>query len=275
MTIPHRVPVYHDLVNSRLHVNCDTVSTADRLRCCSRLLGWLLRSSDDKLAHGDAVFWSINVVDVTKAKQFFASLFGWTYSDPGPTGAVRIEGMLGSMHPSEIRDPAAIWLRTDDMPAIVDRVRRAGGQATEIIDTAQGITSTILDPWGVKLALSWGPHEAPPVVASQRHGELAGWSVESTSARQSAEVLGELFGWSMTCANLDSYLIDGTPLPGNITQANTPSEPTLCFAVDGPTPTQLIEELGGQVLHAEPYKGGSLITARDNQGYRFSLAQAI
>ncbi len=223
------------------------------------------------MAHGDPVFWSINVVDVPRAKRFFTSLFGWTYSDPGPTGAVRIDGMLGSMHPSEIRNPAAIWIRTEEMTTIVERVRRAGGSATDIINTPQGITSTIVDPGGVRLALSWGDHEAPPVQASSSDGGLAAWSVESTSPRRSAEFLGELFRWPVRAVSDDLYVIDDRPLRVIIKQGDSPSDPRLCFSASGPSIYRLIACLGGEVSLPVTYEDRAIVTARDDQGYVFDL----
>ncbi len=223
------------------------------------------------MAHGDPVFWSINILDVPRAKRFFNSLFDWTYSDPGPSGAVRIDGMLGSMHPSDVRNPATIWIRTEQMPDIVELVRNAGGRATDIIETPQGITSTIVEPDGVRLALSWGDHDAPPVQASSVDGGLAAWSVESTSAQRSAEFLGELFQWSVRAIGDDVYVIDDRPLRAIIKQADVPSEPRLCFSASDPSLDQVIARLGGELSLPVAYEDKPIVTARDDQGYLFDI----
>lgn len=223
------------------------------------------------MANGSPVFWSINVPEVVRAKRFFTALFGWSYSDPGPSGAVRIDGRLGSMHPSGYKDPAALWIGSDDIEAVVNSIGGAGGTASEIFSTPQGLTATIVDPWGVRLALSSRPEGASPVLAGRQHGEVSGWRAESRAVERSAELLGRIFGWSIRAAGPE-VSVEGPPLSGTLYPADRPTAPWLCFSVAEMSSTVItIEQLGGRVRSPQE---GIVVEAFDDQGYRFGLCQS-
>lgn len=205
------------------------------------------------MADGELVFWSINVEDVPRGKRFFAELFGWTYSTPGPTGAVVIEGKRAAFHPSGHKDPQAVSLRVGDMAATVARVVELGGAATEPLPTDYGAHSVLTAPGGARAALTYADPPSLPVVPARGHGELAAWHLPASDAGRSATFLGELFGPAVAARVVDD------PATGSFT-----------FEVrDLAEALATIRRLGGVVGERD----GLAATAADDQGYPFSLRQ--
>ena len=98
--------------------------------------------------------------DIPATKQFYASLFGWTFTDYGPdyTGIHRPggEGEMGGLNPAR---PAGaglplVILYSDDLDATLDTVRAAGGEVTEeTFEFPGGRRFHFKDPFGNELAV--------------------------------------------------------------------------------------------------------------------------
>lgn len=219
---------------------------------------------------GELVFWSVNVADVPRGRRFFGELLGWTYSTPGPTGAVVIEGRRAAFHPLGHGDPQAVSLRVGDMGATVARIVELGGAATEPLPTAYGAHSVLTAPGGVRAALTYADPPSLPVGRARGHGELAAWHLVSTDRASSAAFLGELFGWDAG-ADVPGDGIgagDGPEPPRLVTE--DPAAGSFTFWVgDLAEALATVRRLGGTA--AEPVDGTA--TAADDQGFPFTLRQ--
>lgn len=87
---------------------------------------------------GQIVHFELPAEDAGRAKEFWSSLFGWTFTDAGMPGieyAMTDAGgpPAGAVYPSE--DMAArgpiVYFDTDDIAASVERTRELGGQAED------------------------------------------------------------------------------------------------------------------------------------------------
>jgi predicted enzyme related to lactoylglutathione lyase len=87
------------------------------------------------MAPSQLTYWSLPVKDPQRAQQFFGTLFGWTFSDPGSKGGVHVmeSEPWGGLAPSE-RDFATLAFGVEDIGAAVARVRELGGTATDPAD---------------------------------------------------------------------------------------------------------------------------------------------
>jgi predicted enzyme related to lactoylglutathione lyase len=105
--------------------------------------------------HGDLSYVTMTVVDSALARSFYGSVLGWTFT-PGRVddgwGVDDVSVMLGISggHPS-----AGCWAmyRVDDVYGAVERVRAAGGTATDAEVQPYGITSDCSDDQGTRFSL--------------------------------------------------------------------------------------------------------------------------
>lgn len=104
---------------------------------------------------GDLAYFTFEVVDSAAARAFYGSVLGWEFR-PGsiPDGwrvpdVVPMTGLSGG-HSQPTGVP--MWL-VDDIAAAVDRVRAAGGQATDPQQQPYGITADCTDDQGTHFYL--------------------------------------------------------------------------------------------------------------------------
>ncbi len=105
--------------------------------------------------HGDLSYVTLEVIDSAKARAFYSIVLGWRFS-PGRVEdgwnieeAVPMMGMQGG-HPVATAVP---MYRVEDIGVAVDRVRSAGGIATEPTAQPYGITSECEDDQGTRFYL--------------------------------------------------------------------------------------------------------------------------
>jgi uncharacterized protein len=100
----------------------------------------------------------ITVTEVAAAKAFYASAFGWTFTDYGPEyagiqGVGREQGGLTQGTPSGRGGPLVV-LFSADLDATLNAVRAAGGRiSTEPFRFPGGRRFHFLDPSGNELAV--------------------------------------------------------------------------------------------------------------------------
>ncbi len=103
----------------------------------------------------DLAYLVLNVVDSSRFRRFFGELLGWTFSPGRVEDGWNIEGTTptagfagGAERPS-----AVPMYRVGDVEAAVDRVRAAGGTATDVERMPYGLTSDCTDDQGMPFYL--------------------------------------------------------------------------------------------------------------------------
>ncbi|MFN2591573.1 MAG: hypothetical protein ABR532_01910 [Candidatus Dormibacteria bacterium] len=105
--------------------------------------------------HGDLSYLTLEVVDAARTRRFFGEVLGWHFSPGriedgwGVEGVVPMSGLSGG-HPVDTVVP---MYRVDDIVAAVDRVRAAGGTATDPVTQPYGRTSECVDDQGTRFYL--------------------------------------------------------------------------------------------------------------------------
>ncbi len=107
-------------------------------------------------------YFTLETVDIAKAKAFYGALFGWTFDDQASTstyahvagsnpacGFTKVERASG--HPN-------LYFRVNDVDAAVARVSELGGRAAVPANSASGRSVTVCDDQGVSFSL-WKPAE--------------------------------------------------------------------------------------------------------------------
>ena len=105
--------------------------------------------------HGDLSYLTYEVRSSAPLREFFTAVFGWTYTpgrmDDGwePDGVVPMSG-IGGGAPADAIVP--MW-RVDDIAGAVERVRAAGGTATDVEEQPYGLSSLCTDDQGLRFYL--------------------------------------------------------------------------------------------------------------------------
>jgi predicted enzyme related to lactoylglutathione lyase len=104
---------------------------------------------------GDVAYVSLFVPDLGRATAFFGSVLGWTFGPGSSEQAAQVEGrsrshgVLGGQEGSNL----LMCFAVDDVDAAVERVRAAGGTATDPVAQPYGRTSECVDDRGTRFSL--------------------------------------------------------------------------------------------------------------------------
>ncbi|MGI8522247.1 MAG: VOC family protein [Nocardioides sp.] len=104
----------------------------------------------------------INVTDMTGAREFYGSAFGWEFADYGPTysGIQGPDGEVGGLNGERQPGPGGplVLLYSDDLDATVAAVEAAGGAIVEApYDFPGGRRFHFADPGGNVLGVWTSP----------------------------------------------------------------------------------------------------------------------
>lgn len=104
---------------------------------------------------GDLGYLTLQVVDSARARAFYSAVLGWRFT-PGRVsdgwGVEDVVAMTGLAGGNDVATGVPMW-RVDDIDAAVERVRRAGGTATDPERQPYGTTSTCTDDQGTRFYL--------------------------------------------------------------------------------------------------------------------------
>jgi len=109
--------------------------------------------------HNSINYIEFPTIDVEKTKQFYASVFGWTFTDWGPDyisfSGAGIDGGFNGTGQSQIQSPGVlIVLYADDLQQKADDISAAGAKICKpIYDFPGGQRFHFLDPNGNELAV--------------------------------------------------------------------------------------------------------------------------
>ncbi|MFK7745667.1 MAG: VOC family protein [Roseobacter sp.] len=92
--------------------------------------------------------------ELEATETFFAESFGWSFINYGPDYRdIQNAGLGGGIERAPLRAPLPV-LKTDNLEAMLERVRAAGGQITkEIFDFPGGRRFQFLEPGGTEMAV--------------------------------------------------------------------------------------------------------------------------
>lgn len=113
------------------------------------------RSPENGARPGDLSYLTLEVVDSARARAFYGQVLGWTFSPGGMADGWSPQGVspMTGMHGGNERHSAVPMWKVDDVPAAVERVRAAGGTATDPEEMPYGITADCRDDQGVRFYL--------------------------------------------------------------------------------------------------------------------------
>lgn len=105
-------------------------------------------------------YFTVDTLDIEKARAFYSALFGWTYdaAASGPTyahvaGSDPAFGFTKAERPGQFPH---LYFRVDDVDALCRRVTELGGKAAAPSDGSTGRSVVVSDDQGVSFSL-WQP----------------------------------------------------------------------------------------------------------------------
>ena len=103
---------------------------------------------------GDLYYFTLPARDMARAQQFYASVLGWQFADPGAGHVENISAPPGGVDGSGANSGVRLWFVVDDIEAAVQRVRDSGGTAQDPVHYASGWSADCTDDQGVEFSLS-------------------------------------------------------------------------------------------------------------------------
>jgi predicted enzyme related to lactoylglutathione lyase len=225
--------------------------------------------------------------DLDAARDFYGSLFGWSYTggDPeygGYLNAERNGGAAAGMGPLMNGDDPPAWtvyFATDDASATAAAIRAAGGSVVvEPMEVGPLGTMVIAaDPQGNAFGL-WqsGEHTGARVV--NEPGSLTWEEAAVADVAGAHDFYSQVFGFRFDeipdMGGYATFATDERPLGGiGPVQPGLPTGWSVCFAVASTDETvTAVEARGGRVLHpAEDSPYGRFAVVEDPWGAAFSV----
>ena len=230
--------------------------------------------------HGDVSYVTLALPDAAAGRRFYSGVLGWSFG----TGAVETQGNQaadvvpqvglwpGSAWREGIHAGAILSWRVDDLATAVERVRRAGGTATDPEPLPYGLQSECTDGNGLRFWL----HELPPPVGAagrngEHEGDLSYVVLRVADLDRARRLFNDVLGWSYSPGTTGVHVEGPSPMTGM--SEGSPGV-TLCYRVDDiGLSVGRVQAAGGRAdpVASRPYGLESLCA--DDQGVEFYLHQ--
>lgn len=102
-------------------------------------------------------YFTLDTLDVSKARAFYGALFGWTFDDgaSSPTYAhvADSDPAFGFTKVERVGSFTNLYFRVDDIAAACARVVELGGKAAVPSESKSGLSAVVCDDQGVSFSL--------------------------------------------------------------------------------------------------------------------------
>jgi predicted enzyme related to lactoylglutathione lyase len=231
---------------------------------------------------GDIGYASLQVPDAGRAAAFYAAVFGWEY---GPSHDPRARQVPGATPPQGLwggqpRTTLFCSYVVDDAVAAAARVRAAGGQAGDPIQSPYGLVADCTDNQGTRFAVHQYPAAGQPgaaagPAAAPRDGDLAYITFEVADSRLARDFYGAVLGWRFAPGSIaDGWQVEGTTPRAGLSGGHAEATTVPMWRVaDLRATLGRVRAAGGTAAEPrqEPY--GLTADCTDDQGTRFYLGQ--
>ena len=166
----------------------------------------------------------------------------------------------------------------DDVDTAVDRIRTAGGTASEPQEEPYGRLSEATDPFGSHFAVftpPGGTESGPPAAARAGQGDLVYVTMEVTDSHRAREFYGAVLGWRVSPGRMvDGWNVeDVSPMVG-VAGGRSQSRCVPMYMVDDiDAAVARVRTAGGTATDPEEQPHGITTEADDDQGTHFYLGQ--
>jgi len=101
-------------------------------------------------------YFTIDTLDIEKAKAFYGALFGWRFDDATSHQTyAHVDGQppFGLVKVERAKDFTHLYFRVDDIQAMCARVTELGGKTAVPSESKSGLTAVVSDDQGVSFSL--------------------------------------------------------------------------------------------------------------------------
>jgi predicted enzyme related to lactoylglutathione lyase len=241
---------------------------------------WLLHTPlaqlPDTQRPGDVGYAWLTVPDPDRAAAFYAAVLGWEYS-PGyaPGGRTVEDRSLGlGIGPGE---PGwHLSYAVDDVAAAVERVRAAGGRATDPDERPWGAAADCADDQGTIFAVHPAGSGPRSPENGARPGDLSYLTLQVVDSARFREFYGSVLGWTFTGGRMeDGWSVAGVSPMTGMHGGNAAAAAVPMWKVDDVSAAvERVRAAGGTATDPERQPYGTTAECTDDQGVRFYLGDA-
>lgn len=236
---------------------------------------WLLHTPLDALPEtdrqGDVGYAWLTVPDPDRAAAFYAAVVGWTF---GPGRQVQGQSLPMGIGPGE---PGwHVSYAVDDVAAAVERVRAAGGTATDPEDRWGAPAANCADDQGTVFAVHRAGSAPRPPENGARQGDLSYLTLQVVDSARFRAFYGDVLGLRFEPGRItDGWAVPGvTPMTGISGGHDTATAVPMWKVDDVPAAVARVRAAGGTATDPEKMPYGMTADCRDDQGMRFYLGDS-
>lgn len=105
-------------------------------------------------------YFTLDTLDIAKARAFYAALFGWTFDEANSHAAyahvANSDPACGFTKVERISSASSLYFRVGDIAAMCARVKELGGKAAVPSESPSGLSAVVCDDQGLSFSL-WQP----------------------------------------------------------------------------------------------------------------------
>ena len=209
------------------------------------------------------MYYAIHTPDVARAKNFYSSVFGWTFRSDSHIEGSSPAGGLGEGGPG-----IDLYFEVPDIAAAVTKLRELGGEAPDPVESKSGWSCVAEDG---RLAL-WQPADGyaddnPKCAVGDLFYYVVPVADDKTKERYAA-----VLGWELSPgSHPNGWNIENSTPPGGVFVDHA-GAPDLYFQVaDIDEAAQRVRDAGGTAGDKQPNSAGWHAACRDDQGVVFYI----
>lgn len=247
----------------------------------------------EQIRQGDITYISLFVSDIERAANFYSSALGWTVTGADRPSGRQVEGQsvphglasigptrqflasFGLQLPSDLGQGGYVTIAVDDVDAAVERVRAAGGQATDAADVPYGRMSQCVDDQGLLFALQQRTPAPRPPASGGRQGDVAYLVFEVPDSTRARSFFAKVLGWQFSPGRVQDgwNIADTVPMSGLAGGRPRPRIIPMYRVDDIQAAVGRVRAAGGTATNPETQPYGINAECTDDQGTTFYLGQ--
>jgi predicted enzyme related to lactoylglutathione lyase len=241
---------------------------------------WLLHTPlaalSDTDRQGDIGYLWMTVPDPDRAAEFYTAVLGWAYSPGHAAGGRNVVGQALSLGIGQGEPGVHVSFAVDDVAAAVERVRAAGGTATEPEDRPYGTAADGVDDQGAVFALHRAGSGPRSPENGRAQGDLSYLTLEVVDSARFRAFYGDVLGWTFTGGTVaDGWSAPGvSPMTGMHGGNERYTAVPMWKVDDVAAAVERVRAAGGTATDPQEMPYGLTAEGTDDQGVRFYLGDA-
>ncbi|SDI20767.1 hypothetical protein SAMN05421505_13832 [Sinosporangium album] len=237
-------------------------------------------AGSDRLRHGDVGYAALWTPDVERAEKFYSAALEWEIAPGSVPEGREVRGISPKHGLWGGRERLTLFLcfHVDDVSAVVEKVRAAGGKADEPSEEPYGTMSRCQDDQGLPFAV-YHDTTGARATAVPRPGDLGYITVETPDSARARAFFGAALDWefrpgrSQDGWNVASRGADIRPMTGLRGGRRAAIAVPLYVVSDVEAAVARVRAAGGTSTDPERHTYGDSADCADDQGLRFFLAR--